>query len=159
MQSSIQQYTDGDVQDIETQTVEQNILQEAIVESDAGQPSTDAAQEFLQELDVDHLTGRCEGRHGLRTSKPTTDADSGLEQYVWRMAYFHAGGETSIPVMARCWLSAYLDDVGIDANVTGRKDAAGEEIVDVLDVVVDIVLLRLGENPAGGTGAWAGIVA
>lgn len=75
--------------------------------------------------------------NGLRKSKPD---DNGLIQYIWRMARFHSGANTDMPVTPYLWLQNYLDDRNIDASVTGYHDKAGNEIMDELDEVVTKVL-------------------
>lgn len=107
------------------------------------------------EVDMDELTERLTARGGgLRASKPDTDADNGLIQYVWRMARFHTGADPSMPVTAGWWLQSWLDEQGIDAKVSGRTDAAGEEITEGLDAVVAALIGEFGHNPTGGANRW-----
>lgn len=116
---------------------------------------TDEAKEVMDKIDIEHLTERCRGRNGgLRSSKPTAQGDSGLEQYVWRMARFHGGYDTNMPVMARSWLQAWLDEEGIDANVGHGDCQAGDEVTTVIEKAVDAVLVALNENPARGVQRW-----
>jgi hypothetical protein len=116
---------------------------------------TDEAKEVAEKIDIEHLTDRCRGRNGgLRSSKPTAQDDSGLEQYVWRMAQFHGGYDTNMPVMARSWLQTWLDEEGIDANVGHGDCQAGGEIADVVEKAVDAVLVALNENPTRGVQRW-----
>lgn len=108
-----------------------------------------------ERVDLDHLEDRLTGRDGgLRTSKPTAKNDTGLEQYVWRMARFHGGADPSIPVTARWWLDEWLDEEGIDADVSGITNEAGEQIDDLLDVISRLVLLRFGYDPDAGVKRW-----
>jgi hypothetical protein len=112
-------------------------------------------------VSVSHLTDRLEGRNGgLRTSKPTTDRDDGLTQYIWRMARFHSGADPSMPVTASWWLQDYVDDLGIDASVSGVMDDRGEEITDELDKVTVEILEKLGLDPTAGARRWqkAGVI-
>lgn len=116
----------------------------------------DETERVLDAVDVDHLTDRLSGRgDGLRSSKPDTDADDGLTQYVWRQAAFHGGHDTSIPVTSAWWLQSWLDGEGIDASVSGVQDDAGKEITEELDRVAEQVLVELGENPDRGAERWA----
>ena len=108
--------------------------------------------DFDLELDFDALADDLTGRAGgLRPSKPTSN---GLHQYLWRMARFHAGYDTSMPVTAAWWLQDYLDDQGIDASVSGVTDDRGTELTSALEDVVDDLLVRLGENPTRGAARW-----
>lgn len=113
--------------------------------------TTEAAREVAELVDIDELTDALEGRKGLRTTKP--DAN-GLTQYVWRMARFHGGHDTCMPVMAHSWLQGWVDEQDIDASVTGILDEEGKEIRRVLEQATDAVLARLGENPAAGAKRW-----
>lgn len=115
----------------------------------ARQTDTDAAEAIEEHIDVDHLADRLEGRNGgLRTSKPTASQDDGLTQFVWRMARFSSGADTSMPTTATWWLQDYLDEEGIDASVSGISDDAGTEIIRRIWSAVDEVLEILGE-PTG----------
>lgn len=98
---------------------------------------------------IDNLTGR-DG--GLRPSKPR--AYDGLTQYVWRMARFHGGWNTSMPITCTWWLQDYLDENDYDAKVTGMLDEDGKAVLDVLEAVTDAVLLEFGENPARAAQVW-----
>ena len=111
--------------------------------------------ELEAQIDVDHLADRLSGRgSGLRSSKPDTDNDDGLVQYVWRMAAFHSGEETSMPVTATWWLQDFLDNNDIDAKVTGVQDEAGKDVIDTLEAVTDVVLGKLGESQFGAASRW-----
>jgi hypothetical protein len=115
----------------------------------------DETETLLDQIDTDHLADRLEGRNGgLRKSKPATDADTGLTQYIWRMCRFHAGADTSMPVTAAWWLQEYLDETGIDASVSGILDEEGKEITDALDGVVDEVLAELGYDSDAAAKRW-----
>lgn len=47
---------------------------------------------------------------GLRRSRPS---GSGLAQYVWRMARFHSGKDTHMPVTCFMWLREWMHDEGL----------------------------------------------
>lgn len=112
-------------------------------------------ERVMDAVDVDKLTERLSGRgDGLRSSKPDTDADDGLTQYVWRMARFHSGADPCMPTTAAWWLQDWLDARGIDASVSGVTDDAGEEITEALDAVVDEVLDGLGHDSDAGAKRW-----
>lgn len=119
---------------------------------------TPEAQTVLghEKVDFGHLKDRLEGRSGgLRTSKPTTKNDTGLEQYVWRMARFHAGHDTSMPVTATWDLSGWLESQDIDAKVTGIKDGkSGDEILGILDVMARLVANDLTGSAERGLDRW-----
>jgi len=96
--------------------------------------------------------------NGLRASKPD---DNGLIQYIWRMARFHSGADTHMPVTAYWWLQDYLDDNFIDASVSGIHDDAGKEIMDEIDSVVTKVLREeFGKSDLEAAKRWneAGLV-
>jgi len=114
-------------------------------------PVTPAGQEIRKHIDIEALADALEGRSGLRVSKP--DAD-GLTQFVWRMARFHGGYDTCMPVTAHSWLQQYLDNHDLDASVSGVKDDAGDEVLDQLEKAVDAVLVAFDENPARGAKRW-----
>lgn len=104
-------------------------------------------------VDIDELADELTGRgDGLRKTKP--DAD-GLTQYVWRMARFHAGYDTSMPVTASWWLQDYVDEHDIDASVSGVTDDAGEQLTEDLETVTEAVLAELGEDGSRGARRWA----
>lgn len=112
-------------------------------------PVTDAGREISEHVDISRLMGRLTGRDGgLRSSKPDTDSDDGLVQYVWRRARFQSGHDMTMPVMANAWLQDYLDANGIDASVTGVMDDAGKEVTSELEKAVDAILVGFDENPA-----------
>lgn len=112
--------------------------------------------EIADHVVVSRLVDRLEGRDGgLRSSKPDTDADTGLTQYVWRMARFHGGYDTRMPVTASWWLQEYLDETDVDASVSGIMDDAGKDVTEYLEDVTETVLVRLGENPNRGATRWA----
>lgn len=115
----------------------------------------EATEDLIELVDPDHLADRLEGRGGgLRSSKPATDSDTGLTRYVWRMARFHAGHDTTMPVTASWDLQDFLDEHGIDAQVTGVVDDAGTEITSEIEDVVDEVLDELGESSTRGAERW-----
>jgi hypothetical protein len=116
----------------------------------------DAVAAVIDNIDFEALVDDLEGRSGLRTKKPET---SGLADYIWRHARFHGGHDTSMPVMASSDLQKYLDDHGIDAEVTGVLNDAGKELTSALGVVVDAALLRLGENPMKAAERWEDLIA
>jgi len=95
---------------------------------------------------------------GIRKSKPD---DNGLIQYLWRMARFHSGEDTHMPVSAFWWLQDYLDERGIDASVSGIHDDRGQEIMDELDsVVAEVLTEEFGRSDAEAARRWqkAGLV-
>lgn len=116
---------------------------------------TSEAQEVLELIDFEHIKSRLEGRDGgLRTSKPTANGDTGLEQYAWRMARFYSGADDCMPVMARSWLQSWLDEQGIDAKVSGITNDTGDEVVEVVDAVARLVLVEMGYDPDRGLKRW-----
>lgn len=126
--------------------------------SDVVEANIDVVRELadMQECDVEHLVDEMEYK-GLRKSRPT-DADK-LSQYVWRMARFHSGADTCMPVTASFWLQDYLDEKGIEASVTGIMDDAGKAITTFLDdYVTTMVLSELGLPVDGAAKRWEGLV-
>ena len=106
-------------------------------------------------VEADHLIDRLTGRDGgLRPSKPQAQGDTGLEQYVWRMARFHSGSDPSIPVTAAWDLGKWLDSEGIDAEVSGVTDRAGEEITGILDVIARLCANELTGSAERGFNRW-----
>jgi hypothetical protein len=90
---------------------------------------------------------------GIRASKPD---DNGLIQYIWRMARFHTGADTCMPVTAFWWLQDYLDSRGIDANVSGISDSRGKEITKQLDqVVTEVVRDEFGLDDTAAVRRWS----
>jgi hypothetical protein len=125
---------------------------------DEGADGSDENNELRADLGVSipRLVDRLEGRSSkLRKSKPTADGDNGLIAYIWRMARFHSGADTSMPVMCSHELQEYLDERGIDASVTGITDERGSEITDELDEVTIEVCKRLDLDPRRGAATWA----
>lgn len=119
------------------------------------EPVTPAGREISEHVDIERLMDRLEGRDGgLRPSKPDTESDGGLIQFVWRKARFHGGYDMDMPVMANAWLQDYLDANGLDASVTGVMDDAGKEITTELEKAVDAVLVGFDENPAMAARRW-----
>jgi hypothetical protein len=112
---------------------------------------TAGGKAIREHIDIDELMDELEGRSGFRKTKP--DA-SGLIQYVWRMARFHGGYDTCMPVTASFWLQDYLDAEGIDASVSGVMDDAGKEITSELDKVAEAILIGFEENPDRAAQRW-----
>lgn len=52
----------------------------------------------FEKPDIDAIVSALKGRKGLRSQKPK---DNKRAAYVWRMARFHGGKDTMLPVMAR----------------------------------------------------------
>jgi len=108
--------------------------------------NSDAISELKshERFDVSHLADRLSGRgDGLRTSKPKAKNDTGLEQFVWRMARFHSGADTSIPVTATFWLQDWIDtELNTNVSVTGIIDDDGKEFLSILDDIVDEILIN-----------------
>jgi hypothetical protein len=104
---------------------------------------------------LEHFVDRMTGRDGgLRPSKPTAKDDDGLEQYLWRMCRFHGGQDTSLPVTASWWLQDVLDELDIDASVSGIMDDEGKEITSLLDEFTDVILVKVGRDPTAGAKRW-----
>jgi len=103
---------------------------------------------------------RLQGRgDGLRKSKPKTDKDNGLIQYLWRMAAFHSGQNTSMPVTASFWLQDYLEDKNINARVSGVLDDEGKKITSKLEDVTTEILNDLGEPTTAAAKRWKKLLA
>lgn len=132
---------------------------EATLESIRDEYDSNAVNQVMDEIDVPHLIDRLEGRGGgLRSSKPTTDADDGLTQYVWRMARFHSGDDPCMPVTASWWLREWMENHGIEASVSGIMDDSGKAVTSAIDDVVTIILIAFNKDPAGGAKRWKGLL-
>lgn len=115
-------------------------------------PSTAAGREIREHVDIEALVDACEGRNGLRTTKP--DGTS-LEKFVWRMARFHSGADPCMPVKAHWHLQDYVDEhLEAEASVSGVLDDAGKDVTDQLEKAVDAVIVSFNENPAMGAKRW-----
>jgi hypothetical protein len=116
-------------------------------------------KKVLDDIDVQHLCERLQGRKSkLRPSKPDAKGDDELVQYIWRMARFHSGADTKMPVMANTWLQNYLDKNDINARVIGTKDKEGEEILDALEDITSEVLSEMGLSDKGAAKRWKGLL-
>ncbi|WP_158603140.1 hypothetical protein [Halorubrum sp. Atlit-26R] len=106
------------------------------------------------------LAERLEGRgDSLRKSMPDTDADNGLSRYVARMAHYHTGVNTSMPVTATFDLQEWIDEQGFDASVSGITDDAGDEIAALVDLLVDDLLINHFEmDPTAAARRWKGLL-
>lgn len=116
-----------------------------------------AELEAHEQFDVEHLADRLEGRSGgLRTSKPTAQDDTGLEQYVWRMARFHSGKDPKMPVTASFWLSDWVDsEIESDVSVTGILEDSDKKFLRCIDEIVDEILVeKFSLDPSGGAKRW-----
>ncbi|MFC6771470.1 hypothetical protein ACFQDD_08080 [Halorubrum pallidum] len=138
----VEEALDTDLTTADTDTVAGEVAREELAEQ----------REWLAE--------RLEGRgDSLRKSMPDTDADNGLSRYVCRMAHFHAGVNTSMPVTASFDLQDWVDEQGIDASVSGLTDDAGEEIAAMVDMLVDDLLINHFEiEPTGAAREWKGLL-
>lgn len=113
------------------------------------------AREVLESLDVEHLTDRLTGRGGgLRPSKPRAQGDTGLTQYVWRMARFHSGDDPKMPVTADFWLYDHLRNEGLMPDRGGYRETHVMQTKAILDTVARVIVAELGGNPNGGLGRW-----
>lgn len=148
---------------VESQTTEQSdsdILaqvpgEEALEGVEGYEDLTRPAQKVVDELDMEHLKDRLTGRDGgLRPSKPSASGDTGLEQYVWRMARFHSGDDPKLPVTATWWLQDWLDDQNIEAEVSGIMDKPGKQITALLGAAAQAIVASFGRNPTGGVEIW-----
>lgn len=116
-------------------------------------------RKVLDDIDIQHLCERLEGRKSkLRPSKPDAKGDDELVQYIWRMARFHSGADTKMPVMSNTWLQNYLDKNDIDARVIGTKDKEGEEILAALEDITSEVLSEMGLSDKGAAKRWNGLL-
>jgi len=99
------------------------------------------------DLIVKRLTGQY---GGLRPSKPNGKRDNGLIKYIWRMARFHAGHDTRLPVMCEYDLLDWIEEQ------TGDKLSLSEraEVTKAIDPTIDQIIVDLGENPMRGAMRW-----
>lgn len=115
--------------------------------------------ESHERFDINHLHDRLTGRGGgLRTSKPKAQNDSGLEQYVWRMARFHSGADASIPVTSTYWLQDWIDEeLESDVSVIGILDNDAKELLRRIDSIVDEILQsKFNLDSTKGANSWKG---
>ena len=118
-------------------------------------------------LNVDEATKALTGRKpGLRPSKPSgKGSENGLMQWVWRMARFHAGHDTTMPMMCDFDLQNWLDAkfgpkvVNILYCTSGTEaDLAKKEILKELDEFVDKVLVAMGEDRFAAARRYKGLL-
>ena len=72
-------------------------------------------QEYIESINARHVAtaiapyGKIS--NGIRQSRPT--GENGMVQYVWRMARFHMGEDTHMPVTCAGWLQKNLEARGV----------------------------------------------
>lgn len=134
-------------------------ISEALEGVESVEDLSSPAQQVVDHIDMSHFRDRLEGRDGgLRPSKPDAQGDTGLVQYVWRMARFHAGADPEMPVTASWWLQDWLDDQGIEASVSGVTDTEGQQITGILDVIARMLVASFGQDPGAGAERWEGVL-
>lgn len=101
---------------------------------------------------AERLAEDLRGRSGkLRPSKPTRH--TGLHQYLWRMARFHAGHDMTMPVTCGWDLSDWLEEQGL-RRLGALYDERDKQLTGLLDVVVDKILDILGEDKNKAARRW-----
>ena len=86
----------------------------------------------------------------LKTSKPK----HGVYAYVWRMARFHAGIDTTMPITATWSLKSQINaDLGYSISLDEEN-----EIAKALDPLVDQCLIRLNLSQYAGALRWKGLI-
>ena len=86
----------------------------------------------------------------IKTGKPK----HGVYAYIWRMARFHSGIDTTMPITATWGLKSQLNaDLGYTLTYTDEN-----EIARSLDPLVDQCLARLNLSPYAGALRWKGLI-
>ncbi len=96
-------------------------------------------------VDSDAISEAIKGRKGLRTSKPTADVFGAV--YVWRMARFHGGADTTMPIT--CYFSI---------GVGGIIPQYVRPMLDTLDRLADIEARKYFGTDLGAAKAWSGLI-
>jgi hypothetical protein len=96
---------------------------------------------------------------GIRKSKPD---DNGLVQYVWRMARFHTGADTHMPVTCDFWLKNWLESNGYVPEYDGTSATASErrEIVsdfksELESVIGEVIRDEFGMSDLEAAKRWS----
>lgn len=94
---------------------------------------------------------------GIRKSKPD---DNGLIQYVWRMARFHTGADTHMPVTARFWLKDWLEDNGYisragTGNASERQSIASDVESELEPIVTKVIREEFGKSDLEAAKRWS----
>lgn len=97
--------------------------------------------------DYDSVFAVVKGRKGIRTAKPK---GNGFAAYVWRMARFHSGEDTTMPVMAEYDLANWADH----SYIHGDKEAF-KQLRKAADEMADRVCADLGISSLAGAARWA----
>jgi DNA-binding transcriptional ArsR family regulator len=96
--------------------------------------------------------------NGLRKSRPTSE--SGLAQYVWRMARFHSGKDTHMPVTCEFWLSSWMEERGMIPTIresTSSRDRRSKitEATKEIEPLVTSVLEEFGLDDTKAASRWS----
>ena len=86
------------------------------------------------------------GRKGLRTTKPK---DNGFAAYVWRMARFHAGIDTTMPVVCEFDLANWADH-----SYTNGDREAFAALRKTGDAYADRACIEFGLDNMTGARRW-----
>lgn len=94
------------------------------------------------------LKGR---KGGLRPSKPK----DGIMAYVWRMARFHSGADTRMPVSDVFYLSDGVEKLtGVNTGFSLTKEPTHKEVVELANDLADKVLDEFGLSKYGAARRW-----
>lgn len=102
------------------------------------------------------LTPHSKGRK-IKSNKPK---DDGIEAYVWRMARFNVGDDTTLPMMAVFDLYNGLDKImGFNVgNEYGPNSKLIGMVARALDLFSGRCLVKLGLDPLAGVNRWAKVL-
>lgn len=87
----------------------------------------------------------------LRTSKPNAN---GFVQFVWRQCRFDSGADRCLPVTAYFDLQIWINEQGLDAEVAGKVDERGKEILDAAHGLATECCKKLGLSDLVGAVTW-----
>lgn len=97
------------------------------------------------QVDPDAIREAIKGRKGLRTAKPAPDTFGA--SYVWRMARFHGGIDTTMPIL--CY-----GDVGCGGILTPNARL----MLDMLDMLADKAAKKYCGTDMAAAKRWKGLL-
>jgi hypothetical protein len=113
----------------------------------------DIVDAIYKHCTVERLVRECSPRgtgKGLKTNKPK----DGICAYVWRMARFNGGFDMSLPMMADFDLTNGVEELTGLHVCFGLTKHNRREVLDTLEKLSILLLLKLGIDPTAGTRRW-----
>jgi len=91
---------------------------------------------------------------GIQKSRPKSE--TGLVQYVWRMARFHSGEDTHMPVTCEFWLRSWLEEEGVlkDDLPSRLRMKIVSEATEEIEPLVTSVLEEFGLDSTKAAKRW-----